>query len=155
MAYNLPLRSVLIMSSNLRLGIPKGLFPVSLPVKILKALLPSPILTTWPSHNLLHLINPLIIWGERYKLWNLSLWSLLHSLFAHIFATGLCSQCSVQNGQHYLELVQETWVLPLVSLGAHSSVAKVHFQTFIVITFTWELSNAKQPHNALKTILRA
>ena len=47
---------------------PKGLFPVGLPVKILKALLPSSILATCPAHlNLLDLIT-LTILGERYKL---------------------------------------------------------------------------------------
>ena len=34
------LRFILILSSHLRLGLPKGLFPVGLPVNILKALLP-------------------------------------------------------------------------------------------------------------------
>ena len=44
------------------------LFPVGLPVKILKALLPSSILATCPAHlNLLDLIT-LTILGERYKL---------------------------------------------------------------------------------------
>ena len=37
------LRSILILSSYLRLGLPKDLFPVGLPVKILKALLISSI----------------------------------------------------------------------------------------------------------------
>ena len=46
----------------------QGLFPVGLPVKILKALLPSSILATCPVHlNLLDLIT-LTILGERYKL---------------------------------------------------------------------------------------
>ena len=39
------LRSILILS-YLRLGLPKGLFPVGVPVKILKAPLPSSILAT-------------------------------------------------------------------------------------------------------------
>ena len=38
------------MSSHLRLGIPKGLFPVGLPVKILKVLLLFSILATRPAH---------------------------------------------------------------------------------------------------------
>ena len=60
-------RSILILSSHLRLGLPKGLFPVGLPFKILKALLPSSILATCPAHlNLLDLIT-LTILGERYK----------------------------------------------------------------------------------------
>ena len=48
-------------------GVPKGLFPVGLPVTILKAL-PSSILATCPAHlNLVDLIT-LTILGERYKL---------------------------------------------------------------------------------------
>ena len=44
------LRSILILSSHQRLGLPKGLFPVGLPVKIVKALLLSSTLVTWPAH---------------------------------------------------------------------------------------------------------
>ena len=56
------------MSSYLRLGFPKGLFPADVSVKILKALLPSSILVTWPTHlSLLDLIR-LTILAERYKL---------------------------------------------------------------------------------------
>ena len=52
---------------HLRISFPKGLFPVGLPVTILKALLHSSILTTCPAHiNLLDLIT-LIILGERNK----------------------------------------------------------------------------------------
>ena len=50
---------------HLRLDFPNGIFPVGLPVKVLKALLPSSILATCPAHlNLLHLIT-LTILGER------------------------------------------------------------------------------------------
>ena len=38
------------MSSHLRLDLPKGLFPVDVPVKIFRAHLPSSILATWPTH---------------------------------------------------------------------------------------------------------
>jgi hypothetical protein len=52
------LRSILILSSRLQLSLPKYLFPVGLPVKILIALLPSSILAIWPVHlNLLDLIT--------------------------------------------------------------------------------------------------
>ena len=45
------------MSSQLQLSLLKGLFPAAKPVEILKALLPSSILATWPAHlNLLDLI---------------------------------------------------------------------------------------------------
>jgi hypothetical protein len=50
-------RPILILSSHLRLGLPKGLYPVGLPFNILKTLLPSCILATCPAHlNLLDLI---------------------------------------------------------------------------------------------------
>ena len=54
----------LILSTHLRIGLPKGLFLV----KILKALLPSSILAAWPTHsNPVELIT-LTILGEWYKL---------------------------------------------------------------------------------------
>ena len=40
------LRSILILSSHLRLDLPNGIFPADLSVKILKALLPLSILAT-------------------------------------------------------------------------------------------------------------
>ena len=56
------------LSSHLRLGLPKGLFPVGSPAKILKALLPSSILAKCRSHlNFLDLITQ-TIFGEQYKL---------------------------------------------------------------------------------------
>ena len=65
--------------SHLRLGLPKSLFSLDLPVKILKSLLPSSILATWSAHiNLLGLIT-LTLLGERYKLLSYSLCSLLRS----------------------------------------------------------------------------
>ena len=62
------LRSILILSSHLHLGLPKGLFPADVPVKTLKAHLPSSILATWPAElSLLDLIT-LSILVEWYKL---------------------------------------------------------------------------------------
>ena len=50
------------MSSHLCLGLPKGLFPAGIPVKILKELLHSSILATWLAHlNLLDLITLTIL----------------------------------------------------------------------------------------------
>ena len=77
------------MSSQLRLGLPKGIFPVTVPVTIFKELLPSSILATWLPHlNLLYLIT-LTILGERYKLWSCSLWILLHSSFVSHFGPNI------------------------------------------------------------------
>ena len=64
----IPSRFILKLSSHLPLGLPKGLFPVGVPVKILKELLSSSILAIWPAHpSFLDLIT-LTILGERYKL---------------------------------------------------------------------------------------
>ena len=61
--------SILILSPHLRLGLLKGLFHVGVPIKILKALLHSSTLATWPTHlNLLDVII-LTILGERCKQW--------------------------------------------------------------------------------------
>ena len=61
------LRSVLILSFHLCLDLPICHFPVGLPVKILKALLPSSIIAIYPPHiNFLKLIA-LTILGEWYK----------------------------------------------------------------------------------------
>ena len=48
--YHISLRSIRILSSHLHLGLPKGVFPVGLAMRMLKALLPSSILATWPAH---------------------------------------------------------------------------------------------------------
>jgi hypothetical protein len=58
------LRSVLILSSHLRLDLPNHVFSIGLPINVLNALLPS-----------------LTLLGECYKLLNLSLRSLLRSPF--------------------------------------------------------------------------
>ena len=56
-------RSILILSSHLRLGLPKYLFPVGLPVNILKALLPSSILATCPPHIVRMIKSSRVRWG--------------------------------------------------------------------------------------------
>ena len=52
--YGISLRYILILPSHLRLGLPKGLFPAGLHVKILKSILPSHFLATWPANILLN-----------------------------------------------------------------------------------------------------
>ena len=92
------------------LGLPKGLFPVGVPAKILKALLPSSILATWPPHlNPLDLIT-LTILSERYQLYISSMWSLFHSPYLHpswaqIFASGSCFQTSNQIHYVYIRVI--------------------------------------------------
>ena len=66
------LRSILILASHLRLGLPEGLFPVGVPAHL----------------NLIDFVT-LTILGELYKLWCSSLWSLLHSSSASLLGPNI------------------------------------------------------------------
>jgi hypothetical protein len=59
-------RSVLILSSHLRLGLPNGLFPSGYPTKALCTPLPSPIHTTCPAHLILTMLLQLSIFYKIY-----------------------------------------------------------------------------------------
>jgi len=73
------LRSILILSTHLRLGLPSGLFPPGFPNKTLYIPLSPPIRATCPAHLiLLHFITRTIL-GEQYKSFSSSLCNLLHS----------------------------------------------------------------------------
>ena len=60
-------RSILILSTHLRLGLPSGLFPTGFPTKTLYTLLSSPISATCPAHLILLDFITRTILGEKYK----------------------------------------------------------------------------------------
>ena len=72
-------RSILILSTHLRLGLPSGLFPSSFPTKTLYTPLSSPIRATCPAHLILLDFITRTILGEKYKSFSSSLCSLLYS----------------------------------------------------------------------------
>ena len=72
-------RSFLILSTNLRLGLPSGLLFSDFPSKTLYTLLSSPIRATCPAHHILLDFITRTISGEEYKSFISSLCNLLHS----------------------------------------------------------------------------
>ena len=72
-------RSILILSTHLRLGLPSGHLPSGFPTKTLYTPLSSPIRTTCLAHPILLDSITHTILGEEYKSFSSSLCSLLHS----------------------------------------------------------------------------
>ena len=73
-------RSILILSSHLRLGLPTGLFPACFPTKTLYTPHPSPIRATFPAHFMIFYFITRTILGEQYISISSSLYGFLHSL---------------------------------------------------------------------------
>ena len=72
-------RSILILSSHLRLGLPRGLFPSGFPSKTLYAPHLFPISATCPAHLILFDLITRTILGEEYSSLSSSLCSFLYS----------------------------------------------------------------------------
>ena len=88
------LRSILILSTHLFLGLPSGLLPSDFPSKTLYTTLSSLIRTTCPAHLILLDFITRTILGEEYQSFSSSLCSLLHS---PCYLVPPRSKCSAQH----------------------------------------------------------
>jgi len=89
-------RSILILSTYLRLGLPSGLFPSDFPTKTPYTPLSSPIRATCPAHLILLDVITRTILGEEYKSFSSSLCNPLHSplrrpISVQMFSSTPCS----------------------------------------------------------------
>ena len=124
------------MSSYLRLGLLKGLFPEGLPVKILKAPLPFSILIIWPAHlNILDLIVFAIL-GERYKLRSSSLWRFLLFPFLSLL---------VSNNR--LKILFSNTLRRHSSLNANDHISQPFITTGIIIIIQDSKANIMRDEN--------
>ena len=126
-------RSILILSTHLRLGVPTGLFPHQDPIHPLS----SPIRATCPAHLILLGFITRTILGEEYKSFSSSLRSLLHSpVTSSLLGPNILLNTMFSNALRFLSSLIRDDICAFVSVllkFVHKISKKIEIPNFIKI----------------------